>query len=99
MAEKKGKIVLRKNMVNQENTWIKLSRYTYALNATVENFDANSVNYQNESSNEFCIFPEGYALIQNILMNKTNIFFLLTTHQLKRVKLVLWKIMIVCIMC
>jgi hypothetical protein len=69
------------------------------LNATVENFDANSVNYQNESSNEFCIFPEGYALMVNtLLMNKTNIFFL-TTHQLKRVKLVLWKIMIVCIMC
>jgi hypothetical protein len=32
-------------------------------NATVENFDANS-NYQNESSNEFVSFPEGYALIE-----------------------------------
>ena len=39
-------------------------KLTYALNATVENFDSNGVNYQNEPGNEFCLsFPEGYGLI------------------------------------
>ena len=37
---------------------------TYALNASVENFDASSVNYQNEPGNELCItFPSGFVLI------------------------------------
>lgn len=39
---------------------------SYALNATVENFDANGVSYQNEPGNELCInFPEGYQIIGN----------------------------------
>ena len=39
-------------------------KLTYALNANVENFDSNSVNYQNEEGNELCLeFPEGYQLI------------------------------------
>ena len=37
---------------------------TYALNASVENFDSNSVNYQNEQGNELCLkFPDGFSLI------------------------------------
>ena len=52
---------------------------TYALNATVENFDANSVNYQNEPGNELCFnFPEGYQLIGThaIFEKDKHIFFL-----------------------
>ena len=52
---------------------------TYALNASVENFDANSVNYQNEPSNEFCVnFPTGYMLIGTHFIPEKNkhIFFL-----------------------
>ena len=34
---------------------------TYALNAAVENFDSNSVNYQNEPGNELCLnFPGSF---------------------------------------
>ena len=52
---------------------------TYALNAAVENFDSNSVNYQNEPGNEFCLqFPDGYQLIGEHLIAEKNkhIFFL-----------------------
>ncbi len=44
-------------------TQIPKGQLTYALNAAVENFDSNSVNYQNEPGNELCLtFPEGYLL-------------------------------------
>lgn len=52
---------------------------TYALNAAVENFDSNSVYYQNEQGNEFCLsFPEGYQLIgeHSIYEKNKHIFFL-----------------------
>jgi hypothetical protein len=52
---------------------------TYALNAAVENFDANSVNYQNEPGNEFCVeFPLGFSLIGHHFIAEQNkhIFFL-----------------------
>jgi len=52
---------------------------TYALNAAVENFDSNSVNYQNEPGNEFCMdFPEGYVLIGShfIVEQRKHIFFI-----------------------
>ena len=52
---------------------------TYALNAAVENFDANSVNYQNEPGNDFCVqFPSGFSLIGHHLIAEQNkhIFFL-----------------------
>ena len=79
MAEDKGNIDNAFNSanigLNQENTLnqIKQGTLTYALNATLENFDANSVNYQNESSNEYCVsFPEGYALIGEHFINEQN---------------------------
>lgn len=56
---------------------------TYALNASVENFDANSVNYQNEPGNEFCLnFPEGYRLIGRHFIQEKNkhVFFLVNTE-------------------
>lgn len=52
---------------------------SYALNASVENFDANSTSYQNEAGNELCLnFPEGYQLIgsHSIYEQDKHIFFL-----------------------
>jgi hypothetical protein len=67
--------------LNMDNTigQIKKGTLTYALNANVENFDSNSVNYQNEEGNEICInFPEGYQVIGNHFIPEKNkhIFFL-----------------------
>lgn len=65
--------------LDQSLNQIKKGTLTYALNAAVENFDANSVNYQNEPGNEFCLsFPEGYVLVGNHFINELNkhIFFI-----------------------
>ena len=68
------------NMDNSVNQVAK-GMLTYALNASVENFDSNSVNYQNEPGNEWCLdFPTGFHLIGTHFINEQNkhIFFL--TH-------------------
>ena len=60
-------------------TQIPKGQLTYALNAAVENFDSNSVNYQNEPGNVFCLeFPEGYLLIGEHFIQERNkhVFFL-----------------------
>jgi len=65
--------------MDQSVNQIQKGQLTYALNAAVENFDSNSVNYQNEPGNELCLeFPEGYHLIGTHLINEQNkhIFFL-----------------------
>jgi len=67
--------------MNMDNsiTQVPKGALTYALNAAVENFDSNSINYQNEPSNEFCLqFPIGYQLIGEHFINEQNkhIFFL-----------------------
>ena len=67
--------------MNMDNTVNQVPKgvLTYALNAAVENFDANSVNYQNEPSNEFCVkVPEGYQIIGThpIYEQNKHIFFL-----------------------
>jgi len=65
--------------MDQTVNQIQKGRLTYALNASVENFDANSVNYQNEPGNEFCVqFPTGYQLIGTHFISEKNkhIFFL-----------------------
>jgi len=65
--------------LDQTLNQVKKGVLTYALNAAVENFDANSINYQNEEGNEFCLsFPEGYALIGKYFIPEKNkhIFFL-----------------------
>jgi len=52
---------------------------TYALNSAVENFDSNSVNYQNEPGNEFCLeFPKEYVLIgEHFIQERSkHVFFL-----------------------
>lgn len=65
--------------MDQTLNQVQKGRLTYALNAAVENFDSNSVNYQNEPGNEFCMdFPEGYVLIGShfIIEQRKHIFFL-----------------------
>jgi hypothetical protein len=58
---------------------VEKGKLTYALNAAVENFDANSVNYQNEPGNELCLnFPENFHLIGEHFIQEQNkhVFFL-----------------------
>lgn len=50
--------------LDQTPNQIQKGSLTYALNATVENFDSSSINYQNEQGNDFCLsFPTGFVLI------------------------------------
>jgi hypothetical protein len=63
------------NSINQ----IQKGQLSYSLNGILENYDNNSVSYQNEPSNEFCLqFPTGYQLIGNhfIIEKNKHIFFL-----------------------
>ena len=58
---------------------VKKGSLTYALNAAIENFDGNIVNYQNEMGNDLCVtFPKSYLLIGTHFINEKNkhIFFL-----------------------
>ena len=62
---------------------IQKGKLSYALNGALENFDANSVSYQNEASNEACLeFPEGYHLIGTHFIQEKNkhIFFFIVFH-------------------
>ena len=46
---------------------------TYALNALVEGFDGQFVNYQNELGNEKCVqFPDGYRVIGKLAIYEVN---------------------------
>ena len=65
--------------LDQTLNQIPKGKLTYALNAALENFDSNSVNYQNEPGNEFCLeFPKGYVVIANhyIQEKSKHIFFI-----------------------
>lgn len=84
-AAQKGQVRLEFNQaqtgLNMDSTinQVKTGSLTYALNATVENFDSSSVNYQNEPGNEPCLtFPSGFELVgkHTIPEKKLNIFFL-----------------------
>ena len=66
------------NMDNTPNQ-VPKGALTYALNASLENFEGSVVNYQNEQGNEFCVhFPDGYRLIgsYSIYEQSKHIFFL-----------------------
>lgn len=72
--------------MDQTIAQIPKGKLTYALNAAVENFDSNSVNYQNEQGNEPCytngeFFPEGFVVIGNHFIPEKNkhIFFLVNS--------------------
>lgn len=67
--------------LNMDNvpSQIDKGRLTYALNAAIENFNDNSVNYQNELGNELCLdFPENFVLIGHHYINEQSkhIFFI-----------------------
>lgn len=70
------------NLDNSQNN-IKKGALSYALNAAVENFDANSVNYQNEPGNKYCFdFPDGYVLIgRHFIPEQNRIIFYLTNSE------------------
>ena len=52
---------------------IQKGKLSYALNAALENFDANSISYQNEASNEFCLnFPANYHVIGTHFIQEKN---------------------------
>jgi hypothetical protein len=67
--------------LDQTLNQIPKGKLTYALNAAVENFDSNSVNYQNEPGNKFCLqFPEGYVLIgEHFIIEKNKHIFFITS--------------------
>jgi hypothetical protein len=59
--------------MDQSVNQIKPGTLTYALNASVENFDASSVNYQNEPGNELCLtFPNEFVLIGSHFIQEKN---------------------------
>jgi len=66
--------------MDQTLAQIPKGKLTYALNASVENFDSDSVNYQNEPGNELCLsFPEDYVLIgEHFIQEKSKHIFFLT---------------------
>ena len=71
--------------MDQSVNQIKPGTLTYALNAAVENFDASSVNYQNEQGNELCLsFPEGYKLVGThfIVEQNKHIYFLVNDSEI-----------------
>jgi hypothetical protein len=87
MAEEKSKGNIRLNPgsaqaglnLDSSVSQVGPGKVTYALNATVENFDDNSVSYQNELGNELCLtFPNGYKLIGEYYIpeKQKHIFFL-----------------------
>lgn len=65
--------------LDQTPNQIKKGQLTYALNASIENFEANSVNYQNEEGNTWCLdFPDGYFVIGKHFIPEKNkhVFFI-----------------------
>jgi hypothetical protein len=62
---------------------VQKGKLSYALNAALENFDANSVSYQNEPSNELCLnFPAGFHLIgTHFIQEKSKHIFFLTNPE------------------
>ena len=86
MADQQQSNIIQENNVartglnlDQSVNQIQKGQLTYALNAAVENYDSNSVNYQNEPGNELCLnFPEEYHIIGTHFINEQDkhIFFL-----------------------
>lgn len=66
--------------MDQSVNQVQKGQLTYALNASVENFDASSVNYQNEPGNELCLtFPSGFVLIgSHYIQEKSKHIFFIT---------------------
>ena len=62
---------------------IQKGKLSYALNGALENFDSNSVSYQNEPGNEACLeFPAGYHVIgSHFIQEKSKHIFFLTNPE------------------
>ena len=69
--------------LDQTLNQIPKGKLTYALNAAVENFDSNSVNYQNEPGNELCVtFPSGFILLgTHFIQEKSKHVFFITNPE------------------
>lgn len=71
--------------MNLERSVSQISKGTlsYALNASVENFDANSVSYQNEPGNKLCLeFPQGYQIVgSHFIVEQSKHLFLLANPE------------------
>lgn len=69
--------------MDQTPNQIEKGKLTYALNASVENFDSSSVNYQNEPGNELCLtFPPGFVLIgKHFIQEKYKHIFFITNPE------------------
>lgn len=69
--------------MDQTPNQIEKGKLTYALNASVENFDSSSVNYQNEPGNELCVsFPSGFVLIgSHFIQEKYKHIFFITNPE------------------
>lgn len=69
--------------MDQTPNQIEKGKLTYALNANLENFDGNSVNYQNEQGNELCVtFPSGFVLIgSHFIQEKYKHIFFITNPE------------------
>jgi len=85
MAGEKSNIVQNINIakagidLDSSVSQIPQGKLSYALNASLENFDSNSISYQNEPGNVLCInFPEDYQVIgkHSIIEQGKHIFFL-----------------------
>lgn len=91
MAEEsqQGNIQLNQNVasvglnMDQSMNQMKPGQLSFALNAVVENFDSNSISYQNEPGNELCtILPDGFSVIHTHFITEQNkiLFFLVNTE-------------------
>lgn len=62
---------------------VQKGKLSYALNGALENFDSNSISYQNEPGNEACLeFPAGYHLIgSHFIQEKSKHIFFLTNPE------------------
>ena len=54
--------------LDQSLNQVQKGRLTYALNSAVENFDSNSVNYQNEEGNVPCVNEDGILFPDNTIV-------------------------------
>lgn len=89
MADIEFKISQAIGGLNTENviSQVQPGQLTNAMNAVVENFDGNSISYQNEQSNQLCWpLPEGYSLIgyKNIV-EQNRVLVMLTSPTLDEI--------------
>ena len=74
MAEVTGNFGALGMDLEQSLSQLKKGKLTYALNAMIEGFDGQYVNYQNEPANQLCVsLPEGYVVLNTYAIYERNI--------------------------